>query len=248
MGNFSNRELIVRRNTYRLRIHDGDFFVNRHLKKFIYTQIPLLIQSGMKVGDVGCGGQPFRTLIESYGGQYLGIDVVQNDKNTVDIVADIRSIPLPPESLDVIICTEVLEHVYEPIEALRELYRILKPTGTILLTTPFSYPIHEAPYDFCRLTPFFMEYWLPKLGFEHPKSLQIGGNELEVIATVWGHIWRPDKHAGILIRLLFASVRSAMNLSVLFTSRLFEPFLRRNYFLNMQCVLRKRTDNCEEPA
>lgn len=149
---------------------------------------------------------------------------------------------MPPENFDVIICTEVLEHVCEPIEALRELCRILKPAGTILLTTPFAYPIHEPPYDFSRLTPFFIEYWLPKLGFEPPKNLQIGGNELEVLATVWGHIWRPNKQTTFLLKLLFALLRSAMNLSVLLTSKLFKPFLRQENFLNIGCIVYKRIE------
>lgn len=237
-----NRDLVERRNYYRVSIHLGDFFILRHLKQFIYTQIPLLVQSGMKVGDVGCGEQPFRSLIQSCQGEYVGIDVIQNSQGTVDILADIRSIPLPSESFDVIIFTEVLEHICDPISALRELSRLLKPTGTILLTTPFAYPIHEAPYDFCRLTPFFMQYWLPQMGFESPKLVHIGGNELEVIATVWGHIWMPDKQTAFLPRVVLALLRAAMNLVILAALIPFQPFLKQKYFLSMGYVLQKQAN------
>jgi SAM-dependent methyltransferase len=240
---FAERELITRRDALRIPIHHGDFFVLRHLKQFTHTQIPLIIKSGMRVGDIGCGEQPLRALIESCGGKYVGVDVIQNSKGTVDLVADICSIPLPSESFDVIICTEVLEHSFEPHKALNELSRILKKSGAILITTPFVYPLHEIPYDFSRLTPFFIEYWFPKLGFQKPESLQLGGNELEVIATVWGNIWKPGKETGVILRILFAFLRSAMNISVLLCSKLLQPFLQCNYFLNMGLVAYKATEN-----
>lgn len=115
---FESRELIKRRDALKIPIHHGHFFVLRHLKQFTYTHIPSLIKPGMKVVDVGCGEQPLRSLIESCGGNYTSVDVIQNKKNNVDIVADISSIPLPSDSFDVIICTEVLEHCFDPQKAL----------------------------------------------------------------------------------------------------------------------------------
>jgi SAM-dependent methyltransferase len=237
---FYQRELVDRRDDYKVSIHLGDFFILRHLKKFIYTQILAIAQPDMQVGDVGCGEQPFRSLIQSCGAKYTGIDAIQNSKGTVDIVADISSIPLPSASFDAIVCTEVLEHISDPIAALRELSRLLKPKGKVIFSTPFAYPIHEAPYDFCRLTPFFLEYWLPKLGFAPPKEIEIGGNELEVIATVWGHIWMPDKHAKLWQRVIFALLRAAMNIVIIVALILFRPFLKQKYFLSMTCILEKQ--------
>lgn len=239
MEKFTNREKIQRREAFKIPIHHGDFFVLRHLKGFTHTQIPLIIKPGMCVGDIGCGEQPLRQLIESYGGEYVGIDVVQNSKDTVNILADISSIPLPDANFDVIICTEVLEHSFEPVKALQELSRLLKPSGAIIITTPFAYPIHEAPYDFSRLTPFFLEYWLPKLGLKEPDILQLGGNELEVLATVWGNTWKPNEKTGFILRSLFVVMRSVMNLIVLGVGKFIKPFLQRNYFLNMGCVVYK---------
>ena len=55
---------------------------------------------------------------------------------------------------DVIFIYEVLEHVDKPFEASNELFRVLKPGGTLLLSTPFIFGIHDAPYDYWRFTKY----------------------------------------------------------------------------------------------
>lgn len=241
MKDFSARDSLPRRTEIKIPIHHGDFFVLRHLKQFTQTYIPFIVQPGMRVADVGCGGQPLRQLIESCGGSYVGIDVTQNQAGTVEVVADISAIPIASESFDVIVCTEVLEHCWEPLQALQELSRLLKPTGTLLFTVPFAYPLHEAPYDFCRITPYFVSYWLPKLDLQS-QILRVMGNELEVLATVWGHTWKPGKATPIVLRLLFAGMRLTFNLAVLSLRPLLRPFLKQNYFLNLGCVADKRVE------
>ncbi|MEH1776884.1 MAG: class I SAM-dependent methyltransferase [Nostoc sp.] len=242
MQKFDSRELIQRRDAFKIPLHHGHFFVLRHLKMFTYTHLPSIIKPGMEVADVGCGGQPLRSLIETCGGNYTSIDVVQNGKNSVDIIADITAIPLPSKIFDVIICTEVLEHCCDPKTALLEISRLLKPSGAIIITTPFNFGLHEVPYDFIRLTPFYIEYWLPKLGFQAPKVLQLNGNELEVIATVWGQMFAPTEKTNFLIRGIFVILRVLMNLIVLAASSLFQFFLPRHFFLNLGCVAYKDSD------
>jgi len=78
------------------------------------------------------------------------------DVSKIDIVSDIISIPLADESFDIILCSEVLEHVPDPCLALNELERLLKPNGTLILTAPFNANVHFAPYFFCT---GFSKYW-----------------------------------------------------------------------------------------
>src|SRR6185312_4101323 len=66
-----------------------------------------------------------------------------------DIVSDITSIPEPNNAFDAVLCTEVLEHVPAPEAALRELVRLLKPGGNLILTAPFVSFTHFAPYHYC---------------------------------------------------------------------------------------------------
>ena len=69
-----------------------------------------------------------------------------------DVQADAARLPLCACSIDVVICSELLEHVASPQMVLSEVHRILKPGGRVLMTAPFLYPIHADPWDFGRLT------------------------------------------------------------------------------------------------
>lgn len=88
------------------------------------------------------------------------------DNSRIDIVSDIVSIPRPDSSFDVILCSEVLEHIPDPLPALDEFARLLRPGGKLILTAPFSSNVHFAPYHFCT---GFSKYWylnhLPARGF-----------------------------------------------------------------------------------
>ncbi len=78
------------------------------------------------------------------------------DTSKIDIVCDITSIPEPNEAFDAILCSEVLEHVPDPVKAISEFARLLKPNGVLILTAPFASHVHLAPYHFCS---GFSQYW-----------------------------------------------------------------------------------------
>ena len=89
------------------------------------------------------------------------------DTSSIDIVSDIVAIPAPDASFDVVLCTEVLEHIPEPTHALDEFARLLKPGGLLILTAPFASFVHMAPYHFCSgFSKYWYEHHLPMRGFE----------------------------------------------------------------------------------
>jgi SAM-dependent methyltransferase len=89
------------------------------------------------------------------------------DTSSIDLVSDITSIPAPALSFDAILCSEVLEHVPDPLAALDELTRLLKPGGVLILTAPFCSNVHMAPYHFCSgFSKYWYEYHLSALGYE----------------------------------------------------------------------------------
>lgn len=101
------------------------------------------------------------------GGAREGISPKTWDTSRIDIVSDITCIPEPDESFDVILCSEVLEHVPEPSHALDEFTRLLKPGGTLILTAPFCSNVHMAPYHFCTgFSKYWYQHHLPLRGFE----------------------------------------------------------------------------------
>lgn len=78
------------------------------------------------------------------------------DASRCDLLCDITAIPVPEHSFDAVLCTEVFEHLPDPQAALRELARVLRPGGRMLLTAPFRSLYHQEPYFF---TSGFSRYW-----------------------------------------------------------------------------------------
>lgn len=111
--------------------------------------------------DIGCGQSPYRYLLNNRDTTYKGIDVAQAvdfDYVNNDITLfDGKNIPFEDSTFDAVICTEVLEHVYEHQALVDEIYRVCKPGAKGILTIPFSARYHYIPYDYFRYTPSALE-------------------------------------------------------------------------------------------
>jgi SAM-dependent methyltransferase len=105
---------------------------------------------GDVVLDFGCADKPYRNLFGP-GVQYVGADLPGNDAADVDIALD-GTVPSRDGSYDLIISTQVLEHVEHPELYLAECRRLLKPTGRLLLTTHGVMYYHRDPEDYWRWT------------------------------------------------------------------------------------------------
>ena len=100
-------------------------------------------------------------------GDGQGLQVGKWDTSKIDLVCDIVSIPEPDASFDVILCSEVLEHIPDPLKAIEEFARLLKPAGKLILTAPFSSLVHLSPYHYCTgFSRYWYEYHLKRYGFE----------------------------------------------------------------------------------
>jgi ubiquinone/menaquinone biosynthesis C-methylase UbiE len=96
-----------------------------------------------------------------------GLQTIGWDTTLIDLVSDITKIPAEDASFDAILCSEVLEHVPEPTQALDEFNRLLKPGGILILTAPFASSVHMAPYHFCSgFSKYWYEHHLLARGFE----------------------------------------------------------------------------------
>lgn len=82
-----------------------------------------------------------------------------------DFQSDATCLPCRPESFDAVVCSEVLEHVYDCKAVLQEIYRVLKPRGVCLISVPFLFHIHADPCDYGRYTHHYWGKQLEKLGF-----------------------------------------------------------------------------------
>jgi SAM-dependent methyltransferase len=68
------------------------------------------------------------------------------------LVADAHQLPFVSGSVNCVLCCEVLEHLEDPEQCVREMQRVLVPGGVLLLSVPFFYPLHGDPYDYSRFT------------------------------------------------------------------------------------------------
>lgn len=136
------------------------------------------IPAGGKILDAGAGETKYRKFCshleyvsQDFGsydgsGNQEGFQTKHWDNSQLDIVSDITSIPVPDASFDAVLCVEVLEHLPEPIKAIKELARVTKPGGTLILTIPFCSMTHFAPYFFYTgYSKYWVEKFLPENGF-----------------------------------------------------------------------------------
>jgi SAM-dependent methyltransferase len=119
--------------------------------------------------DVGCGAQPYRSLFGPQA-KYIGIDTVESKAHFGYELPGVcyfegDSWPIENSSVDLVLCTETLEHVPVPEALLQQAFRCLVSGGTILLTVPFAARWHFIPYDYWRFTPSGLERLLRRAGF-----------------------------------------------------------------------------------
>lgn len=124
------------------------------------------LRAGELCGDVldyGCGVMPYRWLFE-HCNSYVGADIESNPNATV-VYEPGQPLPIADGSKDVVLSTQVLEHVQDPQSYLRECRRVLKPNGTLMLTTHGFYMWH-GPGDWRRWTHEGLIYEVESAGFQ----------------------------------------------------------------------------------
>lgn len=117
--------------------------------------------------NAGCGDITYEFIYKDLVDSQIRFDwpnTVHN-KGSIDVFGSVTELPFGANSFDVILCTEVLEHVSEPQETLLEFHRVLKPEGALILSVPFLYQMHEQPYDFFRYTYYGLRHLFMRAGF-----------------------------------------------------------------------------------
>jgi SAM-dependent methyltransferase len=141
--------------------------VRRHNRTALSRLLARYVKEGAVVYDIGCGNKPFSDVVRALKCVYVGVDVANGFyAEKPDIVGSATSVPVPDGTADIVLSSQVLEHLENPLDALREAHRILKPGGIFLCSFPFLYPIHAAPFDYGRYTRFFIVRAADRIGYE----------------------------------------------------------------------------------
>lgn len=105
--------------------------------------------------DVGCGSKPFMKWFSP--GQYIGIDI--DPDSSADFVLDCNrdSFPMKNNTIDGVMLSNSLEHIFDTTHLLSEIFRVLKPGGLIYFSAPMTFPVHAHPDDYHRFTPYYFK-------------------------------------------------------------------------------------------
>ncbi len=209
---------------HRYDIQDHENF--RHSKITDFLNSIFIGKTVETILDIGSGSQPYRAMAEQIGFKYIGHDFAkytieksdeffglhnsEQPKVFPEIICDAMEIP---ESLkfDVILCTEVLEHIPDPVALLQKAVNLCKPGGYLIFTVPGSSWTHQAPYYFSSgLSPFWFEFHLKKFGARVKKGILIGNlrtNTFQSMASL------ESIHPKSLMRVLGYLYRIAFSLN-----------------------------------
>lgn len=152
-----------------------------------------------KLLDVGCGEKPYSLIYNNYVESSIGVDVETcvHEQRYVDVFASADDLPFEDSTFDTVLCTNVLEHVANMEAAFQEISRVHKSGGTLIISVPFLYPTHEAPYDYYRFTGYGLEYLLDKYNYEILECKTWGGPGL-FFATYFSMIFGKLIHVKLL--------------------------------------------------
>lgn len=214
VANAPPRPLLHERQTYEPQWPPEQFMVPL-LRQEIEAVIPKYATPTLgnrKAIDIGCGGQPFRSLLEGCGYSYCGVDANPTEGFPVDVNCAVDE-PLPEELVerrpfDFLLCTEVLEHVADWATAFTNFRLLLAPGGRALLTAPHFYQLHEEPYDFWRPTLHAIDHYARRVGLQTLYRHAVG-DAWDVLGTMLPNCHFVPSSRRLFDRALAKAVRKA---------------------------------------
>ena len=204
------------------------FFVRREIYSFLELNANFL--SG-KLLDFGCGSKPYEKLFKNLN-NYVGVEVSGNKENLKsDIYYNGIALPFADNTFDSVLCTEVFEHVEQLDYVIIELYRVLKPGGRMIVTTPFMCVEHEMPYDFRRFTLNGLINFMKKNNFKILKSQKLLNNFHVFFQTLNFYIYKVflKKKTKFLRYLVYFGLAGPINFLSLLVN-FFLPKINEMYF------------------
>ena len=148
----------------RLRLNSGPI----HFQPLEWELEPVRRYFTGRTLNAGCGNRDISEILRKFGApEVVNYDLASETPGA--LIGPLEKMPFASGEFDTILCNAVLEHVEAPEPVMREMVRVLRAGGHLLVSIPFLQPFHPVPGDFRRYTADGMR----RLGVE---------NGLEVIA------------------------------------------------------------------
>lgn len=196
-------------------------FTRNHVNNFMENNL-IKILPNQNILDVGAGNQPYKKYFincnyETCESSDVLSEIGYNGELDHTFYCDItKSIPRNENYYDIVICNEVFEHINEPLNALKEIHRVLKKNGKLILTVPQCHGLHQEPHNYFNYLYYGLEYLFKKANFSYHSIYPLGG-----IYHLLGKILQNSTN------LLF----SKMNISLRIIVYPFELFLKLILFI-----------------
>lgn len=196
-----------------------------YLERFI-REAACSVAAGAPVLDAGAGDGRYRDLFAHaalHATDFLGVDKPY-DLARLDFVSTLEHLPAQDASYELVLCTQVLEHLPDPRSVLAELARVLKPGGALWLSAPLFYEEHEVPHDYYRYTQYGLRRLLEEQGLAVTRMEWLEGYygtlayQLRGAATALPLVPPASGRAGWLAAPFMAALKGAfLGLSLLFS-------------------------------
>ena len=233
----------ARRTRRRPRPTQHDYLHLRRLLDDLEDVLPAL--PGRDVLDLYCGARPYEDLLPA-GVRVVGLDV-SDDFGVADVVSD-RFLPFEDARFDAVLCTQAFYYVPDPVAAVAELRRVLRPGGRVVLTVP-----HVQEYDRSSLELRFTGPGLAALfsGWEDVEVRESGGRAV-ALATMAGRVLLDLRRSlearlgvGGPLRAVFAPVFALLSGAGLALERLDRRIAKPGYALPSNLMLTARAPRAE---
>jgi SAM-dependent methyltransferase len=193
-----------------------------------------------KTLDVGCGTKPYKNYFSS--ADYIGLEIedTPHKETKADIFYKGDKFPFNDKEFDSVVTNQVFEHVFNPDAFMKEINRVLKPEGKLLITVPFVWDEHEQPYDFARYSSFGLKSVLESHGFKILVSKKSVPDIKVIFQLLNGYIYKKTVRSKILRQILTILVMFPVNVLALIVSKILPG--NEDLYLDNIILARKAND------
>jgi SAM-dependent methyltransferase len=218
-----------------------DYLHVRRLLDDLEVALARVGEGAVDVLDLFCGTRPYDDLLPS-SARITGLDIPGNPYGVADVVSA-EFLPFPDDSFDLVMCIEGFHYVSEPKEGVREIARVLRPRGHVLISVPLVWQ-----YDRTVLEHRFTGPSLARLfeGWEEVTVVENGGRSISW-ATLSGLIasmaeWHAPERMGLrrVARPAFAGLYLLLNGVGFALDRAERRFARSSLTLPMNLLITAR--------